>query len=470
MLSTNLAYCKDRADNYDNQLGFVVSVRNPDMSNRAIRIVAEVDGGRGFVIAPIRIPVAQTCHWQFPYAMSMQSSLNHLMFSRHSSFFDKNAVHHQGRMTMKPITTILILIGLAANAASAADIKKTKQQENLIVKTPAVKVERVQLDSTINGKKWLVENHDKLGELKNIDADRKEQARLPDRQVTDPAKGSGLAGRGQIERDETNVGSLVRDLFRLREGGYETAKIGRTNDNTNPLHQEDSTAAGAKGAPSNPGHSADGWTSRQCNRTDSSASFKGNYVDSQGRQHRMIAETYANEDGSSTRRSTLTTLDATGTQVLSSGSRETVRDADGNLISQRIERSADTEKYVEAVNAFTAEVDRVQGDPNQGSQGAPNDNDVNRAANPCSPTSNFGCGSYKVSYMDKISGPVHGEDVKTLSGTGGKPNAGPSSVTNPGTHDGSSAGGRNVGGGKPGEHAVDPEEIIPPIGGKFGVN
>jgi len=167
---------------------------------------------------------------------------------------------------------------------------------------------------------------------------------------------------------------------------------------------------------------------------------------------------------------TATITDANGNELKDQVSKVVVRDADGNVISETRSDTnpGRTDRHEEAAGAYRREVDRLHREAGRrGAQGAPNDNEIDRTANPCSPTSNFGCKPYRVKHMDKISSPVHGDDIKTMAGTGGHPNAGPSSAINTGIHDGSSRSGRGRRNGKPGSNAVDPEEIIPPTGGHY---
>jgi len=366
---------------------------------------------------------------------------------------------------MKTITATITLIGLTTAAASAADIKSSKYQDHVISTPPVAEIDDSRLKDRLGSKRWLANNQDKLDELKDVDRSRNGKATLPEREMTDPANGTGLDGRNKIERDKVDAGRLVRDLFRLREGGHEAAGIGRSREDTDPLRQKDSTATGRMNAPVNPGHSASMWAGRQWNHEQRSSSFKGTYVDSNGLQHRFVSQSTIGADGATTNTVTVTVLEAKTGKVVDTIRRIRVIDADGVVEQASSHSTSDNGRYSEASDAYNEEVAREHERIGTGDQGAPNDNDVDPKANPCSPTSNFGCGRRQVKHIDKITSPVHGDEVKTLAGTGGNPSAGPSSVTNPGTHDGSTgrSGGRK--GGKPGEIAVDPEEIIPPIGG-----
>ncbi|MBT8099921.1 MAG: hypothetical protein KJO82_09230 [Gammaproteobacteria bacterium] len=60
VVSTDKVYQQGRGEVHKIELSFFASIRNPGSTSQAFRIIAEVDGGRGFRSGPFSIPAGQT--------------------------------------------------------------------------------------------------------------------------------------------------------------------------------------------------------------------------------------------------------------------------------------------------------------------------------------------------------------------------------------------------------------------------
>ena len=307
----------------------------------------------------------------------------------------------------------------------------------------------------------------KLNSLRQIESSNNRPTRLPERKTSDAAAGTALEGRATIGRGPgKDADEMVREVMGLGGGGFGSAQIGRAGGNGYDASRYGSgSAADAAGAPRNPGHSSSQGRIARLDYSSSdsrtSTSYTARFAHVSGRVSQVGESWSNNKFGGETYVATHTVTDSEGNVTYQVEHTE-VTDRNGDVISDTDRESGaplsadDQEDLNQAIDEILAEFDDA-------GQDAPTDNATGKGGT-CNPVTGFGCEKRKSDYMDKLMQPAHGNEIKTMAGTGGKPNAGPSSVTNPGNHDGSSTGRDGRSGGRPGESAVDPEEIIPRAG------
>jgi len=374
---------------------------------------------------------------------------------------------------MKKTIAILISLVLVSGIAWGGDAGDKKLRDTSVVKVPVkasdvasrtFKYVKPKLKTASPAAVEKVRIPDRT-ELENVETKGNRRAQLPGKKTADPAAGTGLEGRGKIGRkDDVDAHKLVRELLGLGGDGVDSVNIGRTGGGaTDPARYGKGSAAGALGAPEDPGHASSrgdsGLMSHRYERNGNQSGYSATYRHASGSTSH-VTESWTYNHDSVTHTASHTIKDRAG-NVIYHGEAETEISNDNEIISNSGGEKGtplsteEQEELNEALDEIIAELNRRDGQEPPNGQLAGN-------ADPCNPVSGFGCKRQRIGdFWDKVSQPAHGDEVRTLAGTGGRPNAGPVSVTNPGPRNYSSGGGRR--GGKPGEEAIDPEEIVPPV-------
>ncbi len=305
-------------------------------------------------------------------------------------------------------------------------------------------------------------------ELDRLQSVGDKAATLPDRDNGGAVDGA-LGKHGSIQPgDQNNTRELVRDVLGLGGNGLESAKIGRTDGGAaDPARYGSGSAADKKGAPADPNLASGDGEFRQTSYAESrhphSTAYTATFSHANGDVSTVTESWSSNKAGGMTHTVRVSVATWQGDSRYQLQSTVTTNNK-GEIVDSNVAEGGrapegdDAEDLKEAMS----EIAENLGVPPSAS--TPNDTTVGNG-DPCNPVSGFGCNKRTSSYLDKVKQPVHGDEVTNLRGTGGHPNAGPSSITNPGINDGSSGGGNGGNGSKPGSGAIDPEEIIPPVGG-----
>lgn len=327
---------------------------------------------------------------------------------------------------------------------------------------PTASMQKPQLDQQRLQQIRQIQDAGKVNAIRQMEQIQKGAAVMPETLPGGPDSRDNRpeSMRPEIARDNAPEASkMIRDSMIGRGGPFNadpSTYIGPTGNSSPNLNRGPGTAAGAAGAPVNPGLAAIGPTKAPPTIVNSSTGHKEqedgtttewiNFEESDG----STTEIQRNE-GRGEFTSTRTTQDKQGNTIITTITGRTGADGGPDVSETWNRRTVDA-------SGHTIKYRFGEGHPHA-RQGAPNDNEVGQGSN-CVGPSNWGCKGGKDDPMDMVTQPAHGDEIATIRDTSGKPSAGPAAVTNPGTHEGSSPGGGSRGTSVK-EGAVDPEEVVP---------